>query len=255
MKQLNFALIMLSCIYVSCTAKKKDSAINDVTNINNKKSIALRDVFVTGIDISKYQGDEIDFITKKKDTLSFIICKATEGCSEKDPKFKNNWKVIYEKGFTRGAYHFYHSRHDPELQATHFLSVLDPVLDSDFPPIIDFEEKSIDKCDKKTHIQKSLLIFLKLVAQKTKRTPIIYTNKNTADLYLSDPQFANYDLWIAYYHRNAIEPLLPVVWQKKKWLIWQKNEVYKIAHTFNDFDIFNGSKTDLLKYINATIIK
>lgn len=252
MKQVNFVLILLFCICPSCTTKNKDTAI---TGLTGKVSQTFRDTSVTGIDISKFQGDEIDFITKKKDTLSFIICKATEGCTEKDPDFKNNWKMIREKGFTRGAYHFYHCGDAPNLQAEHFLSVLEPVLISDFPPIIDFEEKSIDGNDEKINIQKNLLLFLKLIAQKTKRTPIIYTDKYTADAYLNDPQFATYDLWIAYYHPDATGPLLPAIWEKKKWLIWQKNNHYKISHTANDFDIFNGNQADLRRYIDSTVIK
>ena len=47
-----------------------------------------------GIDISKYQGDEVAMLNKHKDALSFIICKATEGVTFTDPDFIMNWKLI-----------------------------------------------------------------------------------------------------------------------------------------------------------------
>jgi lysozyme len=255
MKQLNFIWIILSCICTSCYTKKKDPAINNVTELNIEESATFRSIFVRGIDISKYQGDEIDFLTTKKDSLSFIICKATEGRTGRDSAFKNNWKMIREKGFTRGAYHIYHTKDTPESQVKHFLSAVGTLLNSDLPPILDFEEISIDKSDKKVNIQKNVLIFLKQIAQKTKRTPIIYTDNNTAERYLRNAQFANYGLWIACYHPDAIEPTVPIAWKNKKWTFWQKSHEYKISNTLNDFDVFYGNKTDLETYINSTIIK
>jgi lysozyme len=61
---------------------------------------------VCGIDISKFQGNEINQLNKQTDQLTFIICKATEGITYTDPDFKTNWPMIQSKGYVRGAYHF-----------------------------------------------------------------------------------------------------------------------------------------------------
>jgi lysozyme len=72
--------------------------------------------FVYGIDISHHQNNEIDYISKTLDSLSFVICKATEGVTYTDPLFSKNWKTIKARGFIRGAYHFYRSDDDPIAQ-------------------------------------------------------------------------------------------------------------------------------------------
>src|SRR5688572_591209 len=96
---------------------------------------------IYGLDISNYQGDEIDFLNKKKDSLFFVICKATEGLTVTDSTFDRNWKAIQGKGFIKGAYHFYHCTDDPVRQAEYFSSVIGPLSKDDFPPVIDFESQ------------------------------------------------------------------------------------------------------------------
>jgi len=205
--------------------------------------------FVYGIDISKYQGDEIDFISRKQDTLSFVICKATEGLTMLDPDFKNNWKTIDEKDFIRGAYHFYHCADDPVKQAAHFLSAVDSFERADFPPIVDFEETSIDAGCAPAQVQKNLLVFLKQLEQKTGRKPVIYTDNNMGSKYLNNAAFLDYPLFIADYSNSRL-PALPGAWKGKQWALWQKSEHYELSSTTDDFDIFNGGPGELQVFIS-----
>jgi lysozyme len=203
-----------------------------------------------GIDISKYQGDEIDFIEKKQDTLTFVICKATEGVTSIDPDFRNNWTTITKKGFTRGAYHFYHCGDEPVAQARHFLSAVDSFSRTDFPPIVDFEEASIDKNCSFSQAESNLLKFLQEIERETGRIPIIYTDNNTGGKYLNNAAFQKYPLFIADY-TNSGTPRLPGAWKNKGWALWQKSERYVIHSTTDDFDIFNGSIEELRKFISG----
>lgn len=210
----------------------------------NKKLLAL----ANGIDLSHYQGDEVDYLNKKSDQLSFVICKATEGLKYTDPDFKNNWDMIKNKGFTRGAYHFYHCADSPEKQAQFFLTVIGNITTADFPPIVDFEENSIDKSCKKSDIQKNLLIFLQLLKKETGRQPIIYTDLNTGNAYLNDETLSSYPLWIANYNGEA-SPTQPSVWKNKRWTLWQKTSSYKLGDNVNDFDIYNGNLIEFRTFI------
>lgn len=203
---------------------------------------------VSGIDISKYQGNEVSMLDKQTDALTFIICKATEGITYTDPDFVTNWPLIQAKGYTRGAYHFYHCDDDPAQQVSHYLAVIGTLEDTDFPPIVDFEEGSIDAGINKAEIQPNLLQFLTLLEQKTGRKPLLYTDNNTANTYLTDTAFANYDLWIADYNSSLA---VPAIWQSKGWTIWQKSQSYALDGNTNDYDIFNGDTPAFLKFIQS----
>jgi lysozyme len=172
-------------------------------------------LFVYGIDISKYQGDEITELSKQKDSLSFIICKATEGITYTDPKFSYNWKMIKEKSFIRGVYHFYRSDDDPIAQANHFTNTIASIKKSDIPPIIDFEEGGIDVSQSVEEVQHTLKIFINQLVKTLDRKPIIYTSVSTGNKYLNDSFFANYKLWIANYNGEK-SPDFPNAWKKKR---------------------------------------
>lgn len=206
---------------------------------------------IYGIDISKYQHDEIDLINKSQDSLHFIICKATEGITYTDPDFSDNWKMIKEKGFIRGAYHFYISHDDPKAQAENYLNTISNINDNDLPPIIDIEGGGIDKLQSIDQVQSTLLSFLKIIENKLNITPIIYTNVSIGNKYLNTSEFANYPLWIASYGERE-EPDLPSAWTNKGWLIWQKSDDYEVTNIKNDFDVFNGSLTEFNTFIKQS---
>lgn len=261
-KTIAFIISILLCSCLSKTTAKNEE------NLSEKKVLEKEDVvtntkdtvqakkntnkinFVYGIDISKYQGDEISFMNKKTDSLHFVICKATEGITYTDPDFARNWSIISEKKFIRGAYHFYRCNDDPIVQAKNYLRAIADLQKTDFPPIIDFEEGGIDKSQSVEQIQATLLIFIKEIENKLKRRPIIYTDVNTGNEYLNNPTFSNYPLWIANYN-NKKQPDLPQTWKNSKWFLWQKSANYKIGSKVNDFDLFNGSLNDLQKLIIA----
>ncbi|MCL9807090.1 hypothetical protein NAT51_16260 [Flavobacterium amniphilum] len=209
------------------------TTINSSETTNNNEIIA-------GIDVSHFQGNEIDYLNSSSNQLKFVICKATEGVTYTDPDFANNWKMIKQQGFVRGAYHFYHCADDPTQQANFFLSTLGTLESTDFPPIVDFEENSIDQGCNKSTIQQNLLTFLSILQQKTGRTPILYTDNNIGNSEITDPVFANYPLWIADYNQGTA-PSVPTVWKEKSWTIWQKTASYSLGSFTNDYDVFNGN--------------
>lgn len=204
-----------------------------------------------GIDISEYQGGLIDFLNNKTDSLDFIICKATEGVTIQDTAFNSNWNLIKSKGFIPGCYHFYHCQDNITLQADNYLNAVKSFASDDMPPIVDFEENSVSANCTTADIQTGLLNFLDTLMKRTGRKPIVYTNPNTADMYLKDSRFSNYALWVAD-PTEAKNPLVPSVWKSNGWTIWQKSWKYAaVVKDTSDFDVFNGDRDSLKKFIET----
>lgn len=249
--------LLIAGSFVACNTNHTSTTEN--TAVENTEAVEPTPVTkdttssICGIDISKYQGDEIDCLNKNQVQLTFVICKATEGITYTDPDFKNNWRLTQQKGFVRGCYHFYHCTDDPTAQANNYLSAIGTLSENDFPPIVDFEEASIDKGCNKSTIQKNLLQFLVILQQKTGRMPLLYTDLNTGNNQLTDTAFAKYCLWIADYNKAAT-PGVPATWKNKNWTFWQKSDKYTGADSLiaDDFDIFNGNQTEFFKFMGRS---
>ncbi|MBC8753357.1 hypothetical protein H2O64_01660 [Kordia sp. YSTF-M3] len=245
-------IVLVLCL-LGCEKTKKEEVQKEAEAVENeavptKVEKKKMPSFVYGIDISMFQGNEMNTLSKQKDSLDFIICKATEGVTYTDPKFSYNWKTIKEKSFVRGAYHFYRSEDDPISQAANFLNAIATIDPTDLPPIIDFEEAGIDASQSVPDVQSNLKIFINEIEKKLKRTPIIYTDIPVGNKYLNDASFAKYPLWIANYDGKET-PDLPDTWKEKGWKMWQKSDHYKTDGTTDDFDVFNGSLQDLKGFI------
>ena len=192
-----------------------------------------------GIDISRYQPDiewdkikvltdaqgrTTNSINQAKDikNVSYVFIKATEGNSFKDKHFKRHWKNAGKTGIRRGAYHFFRSSKDAELQANHFIKTVGELSATDLPPVLDIE--TIHKgCSYKTLNDKAL-IWLKAVEKHYGRKPIVYSSASFINDILSKEITDNYPIWVAHY--GVARP------RCDKWHIWQFADnatVYGIA--------------------------
>lgn len=197
-----------------------------------------------GVDVSHWNGNFVKDIDKL-DSLTFGICKATEGTTYVDPDFSNNWNALEQKGLVRGAYHFYVSSEDPIQQAKHFYQVLGKTNDSlQMTFIVDIESGSISAGKTKNTIQQELLTCLKHIESLTKKTPMIYTSYYFANEYLVDSIFANYPLWLAEYS-NGKAAKIPETWEEKGYTIWQKSDHHDINSHAVDYDVYHGDLSDL----------
>ena len=253
MRKHHLLLLFLSSILIFGCKQTKNKEVHkevhkEVKKVNPVSIDKPEKPFVFGIDISHYNNNEVDLLSKSKDSIQFIICKATEGISYIDPKFKSNWNAIKERGFIRGAYHFYRTQDDPIAQANHFLKAIVNIEKNDIPPIVDFEEGGIDKLQSTETLEANLLTFIKIIEEKGNVTPIIYTSFNCGNRYLKNPVFNKYPLWIADYNGKE-QPDLPKIWLTKNYFIWQKTDDYKIVNGTDDADIFNGTLTQFKTFI------
>lgn len=192
-----------------------------------------------GIDISRWNGDIAVDLSKSTD-IKFVIAKATEGTSEVDPKFVENWHTLERLKLQRGAYHFYTQNLDPDAQANHYWSVVKSLTSSDIAPIVDIETTSLNSLQPTSNItfQVDLLTLLKELEKLSGRKPIIYTSVDFANQFITHSRFAEYPLWLADYNGKS-SPTLPDIWKDEGYFIWQKSDTYSLKSKPTDFDIMN----------------
>ena len=197
---------------------------------------------IHGIDISHHQG-RIDWEELKDNgqidhcPIRFVMIKATEGATQTDRNFRDNFFQARENGFTRGAYHFYSVHSPAEQQAYHFIKTVD-LENGDLPPVLDVEHKPKNQSDE--DFRHSVLKWLNIVESHYRVKPIIYTYFKFKTRYLSDPIFDEYPYWIAHYYVDALEYQGP-------WKFWQHTDVGRLPGIKGnvDFNIYNGSFYDL----------
>ena len=199
---------------------------------------------IHGIDISHHQG-RIDWQELKdkgvidKFPVRFVMIKATEGASQVDENFRENFYQAREHGFTRGAYHFYSVHSSAADQARFFISKV-KLENGDLPPVLDVEHKPKKQTDEQ--FKASVLEWLQIVERHYGVKPIIYTYYKFKTRYLSDPVFDDYHYWIAHYYVDKVE-------YKGPWKFWQHTDVGRLPGIKGDvdFNIYNGSFYDLRK--------
>src|SRR5512133_2928354 len=198
---------------------------------------------VLGIDISSYQHDEgpIDWATVAKNR-SFVIIKATESTTYKNPYYAADIAAARANGMLAGAYHFLRFNRDGVSQADHFLSSIGgSVLRGDLPPMVDVED--IDN----TPDIAILADWLERVEQVTGRKPMIYSGNWYWGGYLGTPLgFGDYPIaWSSY---TSACPTIPDDFSRLT--IWQylgdKGTTPGIQGAC-DQDKFYGSMADLVK--------
>ena len=203
-----------------------------------------------GIDVSHWQGS-VNWAAVKSAGTAFAFAKATESASDQDAQFAANWAGMQGAGLLRGAYHFFHTSQDAASQANFFMSVVNSnggFLPVDLPPVLDFEQASLDQAMSVAAVQSAITTWLQTVAAKIGVTPMIYTNLSMGTEYLSG-QFGSFPLWIASY--NSSPPAPPSGWTN--WQFWQYSQSGTIAGVSGnvDLDYFNGSQQQLLAFVQS----
>ena len=162
---------------------------------------------IHGIDVSHHQG-KIDWSELKdrgminKCPIRFVMIKATEGATQVDENFADNFYQARENGFTRGAYHFYSVHSPADQQAKFFLSQV-KLENGDLPPVLDVEHKPKEQTDEE--FKNSVQQWLDIVEKHYEVKPIIYTYYKFKMRYLSDSIFDQYPYWIAHYYVDSVE--------------------------------------------------
>jgi|ERR1043165_2743035 lysozyme len=195
---------------------------------------------IHGIDVSHYQ-DDVDWnkliaIDQYGDTIPFrfAFIKATEGLLIEDNMFDEHWEDARNHHVARGAYHYYLADRSPKVQAANFISSV-KLKKGDLPPVVDVEQN----CGKtKAQIVAGLKDYLKMVQEHYKVKPIIYSNINFIEDYLSD-DFKGYRFWVAHYYRDEL-----LTEDSVQCCFWQHTDKADLLGIRGNVDanVFTGSK-------------
>ena len=206
-------MLLVFCCLFSHFGMNSQNILQEVRIYAKAKAIIETPKICNGIDVSRHQGD-INW-SKFDTSISFVICKTTEGVRRVDPKFRKNWENIPT---TKGCYHFFRPQYSGIDQAKNFLKIA-VIETGNIIPIIDVEETPHWKNKKlRKKYVKNLIDMVSYIENERNITPIIYTSGFFWDNYIS-PYYGDKEhiLWIADYHHK--EPYVPK--SMSDWTIWQ----------------------------------
>lgn len=198
---------------------------------------------IRGIDISHYQGkinwEKLSNAQIEHSPIRFVVIKATEGSTQIDDCFQDNFKNARDYGFIRGAYHFWSNKSSARDQARFFLKKVH-LKDGDLPPVLDVENKPENMSVE--DFQREILTWMHIVEDKYHVKPILYTYYKFKNQYLNTPVFDDYPYWIAHYYVDEIE-------YEGDWKFWQHTDAGRLPGIRGtvDFNLYNGSFYDLKK--------
>ena len=146
---------------------------------------------VTGLDLSAHNGD-IDFSLLAADSIDFVVLKATEGATFKDPKFHHNYLAARKAGIRNiGAYHFFKFGTDGKMQGINLLnSLVGKTLE--LPLVIDLEEWTNPK---NMHTDSIVVRLQDMIdyLESNGHAVMLYTNKDGYERFVRD-RFTDYPL-------------------------------------------------------------
>jgi lysozyme len=228
---------------------------------------------IFGIDISHYEGANIQFDKLKQQNVRFVYAKATQGIANKDGRFEEYWAALAalppDKRVSRGAYHFLSSSGDGITQADRFLKFLEEnggLKTEDLPAVLDLEwdiatKNGPDRWQGQNpdEIIDKVLAWLKRVEEKSQKIPILYTARAWwRDRGIPEEKFArlsHYKVWVADYSASAHAVEIPVVPNKAHFDLWQFTEKAKLSQGFGgnlDANVYYG---DNKKFVSDFQIK
>ena len=168
---------------------------------------------VTGLDLSAHNGD-IDFSLLAADSIDFVVLKATEGATFKDPKFHHNYLAARKAGIRNiGAYHFFKFGTDGKMQGINLLnSLVGKTLE--LPLVIDLEEWTNPK---NMHTDSIVVRLQDMIdyLESNGHAVMLYTNKDGYERFVRD-RFTDYPLWIC----SFTKPPLPED-ADTDWSLWR----------------------------------
>ena len=210
-----------------------------LSDVRNYTLLSKYEFNAVGIDVSEYQGTILwDSVRTVEDNfpIRFVFVRATVGKDRPDKRFRENWKVLKNKNFIRGAYHYYRPNENSTEQAALFIKTV-ALKKGDFPPVLDIEQ--MPKKQTMAQLKVGIRNWLDLVEKHYGVKPIIYSGERFYKDFLKD-DFPDYTFWIANYN-FFVENL------KSDWKFWQFTEKGAVTGIsgFVDVNIFNGNDAEL----------
>ena len=193
---------------------------------------------VEGIDLSHYQGADVDLAGALAAGKRFVFIKTTQGATLADPDYARNMRQARAAGLLVGGYHFYDALATLAAQFRNFTAQLQ-LLPGDLPPVVDIEQLGRASA---SSVATELQQFLEMLERQYGVRPILYSGEAFAAEYLSG--FGAYLLWVAEYSAKD-SPRLPKGWVR--WTFWQYSQAGQLVGLAGPVDLnrFNGSEAEL----------
>lgn len=187
-----------------------------------------------GIDISNWQGNNIDFVAVKNSGVEVCIIKATESNYFTNQYFDSHTQGALNAGLKVGFYHFF--RGSGIAEADYFVNAISKYKDKmAVKPVIDVEVACND-------INNQVVAFISRVKEKLGIDCMIYSGAYFAGDNLTDRRLLAYPIWIAHY--GVSSPSLRGIWGQGTLAGHQYSESGSIAGIYDnavDLNNFNDS--------------
>ncbi len=199
---------------------------------------------LNGIDVSHWEGDDIQWTNVYNAGYVFAFTKATESTYFIDDTLDRNMTNARAAGVLIGCYHFARPNNNTaNAEADFFVSVAGKYMTNGYlRPVLDVEDGyQLGKTALSTWVN----AFVNRVKTLRGVEPLVYCNPNYAINYLNNT-VTNWNLWIAHY--NVASPLTGV-WSE--WNFWQYSETGTVPgiNYATDLDVFNGTMSELLDFV------
>ena len=280
----------------------KSITVRAVAEISDGSSLSIVDQFgpggrIHGADISRWQhpnGALIDFAKMHQAGVRFVMIKASDTRDDADALSLKYLIMDRSAAQAAGIYTgFYHYAVLPDVKtdeqvvidaqtqaqkALWRLGALGGYNERDLPYALDLENNCVRLSGKtcsrylpKSQITLWAKTFLKIVKEKTDRTPIIYSYPSFLEgALMRDDELRQYPLWLAQYAINPADPLAQPglkdggcyvhSWTtancSSTWTIWQYSSCgiapkYGVPGTRLDLNVFRGSPSTFLDLIKG----
>lgn len=196
----------------------------------------------TGIDVSEFQGETIDWKQVKESGIEFVIVRlgyrayGETGALVLDAMFDRNVQEALDAGLDVGVYFFSQAVSEEEAQEEAAF-VLEHIRDYriDGPVVFDTEEIKYDTARTDGNTKEQFTTFCKVFCDAVKQEgyqAMIYANMKWMAFTLDMEELAGYDFWYADYYE---EPQCP--YDYKMWQYTETGEVPGI-HTSVDINLW-----------------
>ncbi|KAK2596209.1 hypothetical protein QQS21_006357 [Conoideocrella luteorostrata] len=202
---------------------------------------------VKGFDISHYQPN-VNYGKAYADGARFVIIKATEGLTYKDPSFTTHYNGATKAKLIRGAYHFAHPGQNAASAEANYFAAHGGGWSKDgitLPGMVDLEsEKGHPQC---WGLSQSAMVswiseFVDTYHKKTTRYPMLYFNPSWWSTCTGNSKaFKDKCPLVLARYASSPQPI-PGGWPFQT--IWQNSDKSPWG---GDSDIFNGDINELKK--------
>ena len=189
--------------------------------------IFLTNCKYNGIDVSVWQGPNIDFNKVKNAGKNFVIIRA--GCgSSKDKYFESNYKKAKAAGINVGAYWYAKALTEAssKQEAQNVLNAINGKK-FEYPIYYDIEQKEI--LAKGKAFCSAIATDFCTILEKNKKFCGIYASKSYLDSYFTDTVKKKYSIWVAQYYKECT--------YKGKYGMWQKSSTGSVSGISGNVDL------------------